>query len=207
MSPLDDDLRARADDLLRAAAPSERVLLGLAGAPGAGKSTLGAGLAAAYGCPVVPMDGFHLADVELIRRGLLERKGAPETFDAEGYAALLTRLRARPGHTVMAPAFERDLEQPVAGAIPVPPEARLVVTEGNYLLLDEPRWRAVRECLDSVWHLRLDDAVRRDRLVARHVASGKSPDAARAWVETVDEPNARLVDSAASRADFVVEVD
>nr|WP_272917792.1 nucleoside/nucleotide kinase family protein [Nocardioides flavescens] len=200
-------MRARADDLLRAAAPSERVLLGLAGAPGAGKSTLGAGLAAAYGCPVVPMDGFHLADVELIRRGLLERKGAPETFDAEGYAALLTRLRARPGHTVMAPAFERDLEQPVAGAIPVPPEARLVVTEGNYLLLDEPRWRAVRECLDSVWHLRLDDAVRRDRLVARHVASGKSPDAARAWVETVDEPNARLVDSAASRADFVVEVD
>lgn len=183
------------------------MLLGLAGAPGAGKSTLGAGLAAAYGCPVVPMDGFHLADVELIRRGLLERKGAPETFDAEGYAALLTRLRARPGHTVMAPAFERDLEQPVAGAIPVPPEARLVVTEGNYLLLDEPRWRAVRECLDSVWHLRLDDAVRRDRLVARHVASGKSPDAARAWVETVDEPNARLVDSAASRADFVVEVD
>jgi pantothenate kinase len=152
------------------------------------------------------MDGFHLADVELVRRGLLERKGAPETFDAEGYAALLTRLRARPDHTVMAPAFERDLEQPIAGAIPVPSEAALVVTEGNYLLLDEPRWRAVRERLDAVWHLHLDDDVRRTRLLARHVASGKSPAAARAWVYTVDEPNARLIEAACVRADLVVDV-
>jgi len=153
------------------------------------------------------MDGFHLADVELTRRGLLDRKGAPETFDAEGYDALLDRLRSRPDHTVMAPAFERDLEQPVAGSIPVAAEAGLVVTEGNYLLLDEPRWRAVRDRLDAVWHLHLDDDVRRSRLVARHVASGKSPAAARAWVDTVDEPNARLVEAAASRADLVVGVD
>ena len=152
------------------------------------------------------MDGYHFADVELTRRGLLERKGAPETFDAEGYAALLARIRAGVDHVVVAPAFERDLEQPIAGAVPVLPEAGLVLTEGNYLLLDEPRWRAVRDQLDAVWHLHVDDAVRRERLVARHIAFGKSPEAARDWVERVDEPNARLVEAAAVRADVVLEL-
>lgn len=186
-----------------------RRLLGITGAPGAGKSTLAARVAGLVGPPgavVVPMDGFHLADVELVRRGLRDRKGAPETFDAWGYAALLARLRARPAEVVMAPAFERGLEQPLAGAIAVPPSAGLVVTEGNYLLLDDAPWRAVREQLDVVWHLHVDDALRRERLVARHVAFGKSPDAARAWVERVDEPNARLVEACADRADLVLDL-
>ncbi len=145
-------------------------LLGVTGAPGAGKSTFAGALAAAHGGVVVPMDGFHLADVELVRRGLRDRKGAPETFDAEGYAALLARVAARDG-LVMAPAFERGLEQPVAASIPVPPEAELVVTEGNYLLLDEPRWVAVREGLDEVWHVRVDEdaAPRATRRPARRV--------------------------------------
>jgi len=176
-------------------------LVGLTGAPGVGKTTL----AASLGLPVVPMDGFHYADVELVRRGLRERKGAPETFDAEGYAALLARVRAGEPD-VVAPSFDRDLEQPLAGAVWVPPSGT-IVTEGNYLLLDEPRWRAVRLHLDEVWHLRLPDDVRRERLVARHVASGKSPAAAREWVERVDEPNAALVEAAASRADHVVDLD
>jgi pantothenate kinase len=175
-------------------------LLGFTGAPGVGKSAL----AATLGLPLLPMDGFHYADVELARRGLLERKGAPETFDAEGYAVLLRRVRARE-RDVVAPMFERDLEQPIAGAIPVP-AVGTVVTEGNYLLLDEPRWHAVREQLDAVWHLELDDDVRVERLVARHVAFGKSPAAARAWVEQVDEANARLVDAARHRADLVVDL-
>ncbi|WP_309504854.1 MULTISPECIES: nucleoside/nucleotide kinase family protein [Nocardioides] len=175
-------------------------LLGLAGAPGVGKSTL----AAALGLPVVPMDGFHYADVELERRGLLDRKGAPETFDAEGYAALLRRVRTREPD-VVAPMFERDLEQPIAAAIPVP-AAGTVVTEGNYLLLDEPRWHAVRAEIDVVWHLEVDDDVRVERLVARHVAFGKSLAAAREWVARVDEANARLVEAARSRADLVVDV-
>ncbi|SDD99837.1 nucleoside/nucleotide kinase family protein [Nocardioides lianchengensis] len=180
--------------------PTDLRLLGLTGAPGVGKSTL----AAALGLPVVPMDGFHYADVELVRRGLRERKGAPETFDAEGYAALLRRVRAgEPG--VVAPMFERGLEQPLAGAIAVPADGT-VVTEGNYLLLDEPRWRAVRAEVEVVWHLHVDDVVRRERLVARHVRFGKSPEAAAAWVERVDEPNARLVDAAAARADVVVDL-
>ncbi|GAA1139291.1 nucleoside/nucleotide kinase family protein [Nocardioides aquiterrae] len=175
-------------------------LLGITGAPGVGKSTV----AAALGLPVVPMDGFHYADVELVRRGLLDRKGAPETFDAPGYAALLRRVRAGE-EDVVAPMFERDLEQPLAGAIPVPPTGT-VVTEGNYLLLDEPRWRAVRETLDVVWHLVTDDAARIERLVARHVAFGKSPEEARAWVARVDEANARLVEAARDRADAIVDV-
>jgi pantothenate kinase len=180
-------------------------LLGIAGAPGSGKSTFAAALAAAYDAVVVPMDGFHLADVELTRRGLLDRKGAPETFDAEGYAALLGRIRARE-ELVMAPAFDRTIEQPVAGALPVPASVDLVVTEGNYLLLDEPRWRAVRAQLDAVWHVVTADSARLERLVARHVEFGKSPAAARAWVDRVDQPNAVLVEAASSRADLVLDL-
>ena len=192
--------------LLPDRAPAGRLLLGITGAPGAGKTALAAALAASCGAVVVPMDGFHLADVELRRRGLLDRKGAPETFDADGYAALLGRLRARPAHVVLAPMFERDLEQPIAGAIPVLPEAGLVVTEGNYLLLAREPWPAVRAQLDAVWHVVTDDPVRRARLVARHVQFGKSPEAARAWVERVDQPNARLVEEATGRADLVVDL-
>mgnify|MGYP000935061934 FL=1 len=184
--------------------PPDTRLLGITGAPGAGKSTLAAALDHELGLPVVPMDGFHYADVELARRGLLDRKGAPETFDAPGYAALLRRVRAGEDD-VVAPAFERDLEQPLAGAIFVP-STGTVVTEGNYLLLDEPRWRAVRAELDVVWHVVADESVRRQRLVARHVEFGKSPDEARAWVARVDDANAALVEAARGRADLVVDL-
>jgi pantothenate kinase len=180
--------------------PAECRLLGITGAPGVGKTTL----AVALGLPVVPMDGFHYADVELVRRGLLDRKGAPETFDAEGYAALLRRVRAGE-EDVVAPMFERDLEQPLAGAIPVP-AIGTVVTEGNYLLLDEPRWRAVRAEIDVVWHVVIDDSVRLDRLVALHVEFGKSPDEASAWVTRVDQANAARIEAARDRADLVVDL-
>ncbi len=196
------------DDLL----PGGVRLLGVSGSPGAGKSTLAAALADRLGARVVPMDGFHYADVELRRRGLLARKGAPETFDAEGYAALLARVRdRRAGEApVVAPAFERDLEQPLAGAVAVPDDAAratgLVVTEGNYLLLDEPRWAAVRARLDAVWHVVVDEPLRRRRLLARHEAYGKSASDAAAWVSAVDDPNATLVEAARDRADLVLDL-
>jgi pantothenate kinase len=183
-----------------------RRILGIAGPPGAGKSTCAARLvaestvAAAY----LPMDGFHLADTALGGLDLLDRKGAPETFDAWGYAALLRRVRTA-HETVWAPGFERDLEQPLAGAIAISAEVELVVTEGNYLLLDRPAWRAVRAELDEVWFLDVPDEVRRPRLLARHTAYGKTLAEAQAWVARVDDANAALVAATRAAADRVIE--
>lgn len=205
--PTFDDLLARARALPQG---GRRALLGIAGGPGAGKSTLAASLVRALnadGPPWaahVPMDGFHLADAELDRLGRRDCKGAPDTFDAAGYAALLRRLREEPEEVVYAPGFERVLEQALAGAIPVPPAARLVVTEGNYLLLQEGSWARVRPALDEVWYCEIPEAERIRRLVARHEEFGKEPAAARAWVLGSDQRNAELVATTRGRADLVV---
>jgi pantothenate kinase len=184
----------------------QRRIVGIAGKPGAGKTTYALAMVAASSvrAAYVPMDGFHLADATLRALGRLDRKGAPDTFDAWGYAALLRRVRTERDHVVYAPGFERDLEQPLAGTIAIPPDAELVVTEGNYLLLDRPEWLAVRAEIDEVVFLETDDAVRLERLVARHVDFGKSPDEAAEWVARVDEANAALVAASAQRADRFV---
>jgi pantothenate kinase len=195
---------------------ARRAVLGITGAPGSGKSTLAERLltrlaqeppdgAAASWVAYLPMDGFHLADVQLDRLGLRDRKGAPETFDVDGYVATLARLRGEPGRTVFAPGFERTLEQPVAAALAVEPAARLVVTEGNYLLLPEGGWARVRALLDEVWFVEAPPD-RVERLLARHVEFGKSPAAAHTWVARVDEPNAALVEATRARADAVVRL-
>ncbi|MFJ3772643.1 nucleoside/nucleotide kinase family protein [Streptomyces sp. NPDC090075] len=202
-----DDLLDRARSL---AGRAPRALLGIAGGPGAGKTTLAERLVRELngsGEPWVarvPMDGFHLADAELDRLGLRDRKGAPATFDAAGYAALLRRLRTQPEDVVYAPGFERVLEQPIAGAIPVPPTARLVVTEGNYLLLAEGLWARVRPALDEVWFCEIDESERIRRLVARHEEFGKGHAEAVAWVAGTDQLNADLVATTRDRADLVV---
>jgi pantothenate kinase len=202
-----DDLLYRARGLVR---DDRRAVLGITGSPGAGKTTLAEHLVRALnadGPPWVahvPMDGFHLADVELDRLGRRDRKGAPDTFDAAGYAALLRRLREDTGEVVYAPGFERVLEQPIAGAIPVPPAARLVVTEGNYLLLTEGAWARVRPCLDAVWFCETDEDQRIRRLIARHEEFGKDHETAAAWVLGTDQRNAELVATTRGRADLVV---
>jgi pantothenate kinase len=184
---------------------STRRILGITGAPGAGKTTYAERLVAESTVPAVhlPMDGFHLADVSLRRLGLLDRKGAPETFDAWGYATLLRRVRDS-STTVWAPGFDRELEQPLAGALAVDPKVELVVTEGNYLLLGRPEWQAVRAALDEVWFLDVADEIRLPRLVARHVQFGKSPAEAEAWVAEVDDANAALVLATRSSADRII---
>jgi pantothenate kinase len=191
--------------------PGRRSILGVTGAPGAGKTTLVEQLVQglrATGTDVahLPMDGFHLADVQLDQLGLRDRKGAPETFDAAGYAVALERvLAAFESQIVYVPGFERVLEQPIAAAIAVPPQAPLIITEGNYLLLDAPGWRQARQTLAEVWYVEVPDDVRRERLVDRHVQFGKSPQIAASWVNRSDEANAALVRATRPRADLVVE--
>lgn len=193
----------------RLAAGRPRTLIGIAGLPGAGKTTVAValvedlrarGVAAAH----VPMDGFHLADVALDALGRRGRKGAIDTFDADGYAALLARIRSGRGTTIWAPAFERDIEQPIAGSIAIPPETTVIVSEGNYLLAEQEPWPVIRELFDDVWFVEVDDPLRRERLVARHVRFGKTPAEAADWVERVDEVNARLIASSAGRADLAL---
>jgi pantothenate kinase len=180
-----------------------RRLVGLVGPPGAGKSTVAEMLQAAFPdiAQVVPMDGFHLANVELERLGRRGRKGAPDTFDAAGYLALLRRLRAQGAdERVYAPEFRREIEEPIAGAIPVLPQTRLVIAEGNYLLLDDGPWREIAGLLDDSWYVEVDDALRRERLAQRHERFGRSRAEAEAWVAGTDEPNARLIAASRGRA-------
>lgn len=197
--------------LVRRCEGSSRFMLGLTGPPGAGKSLLAASLVDAFNvtrsrsdaAAVVGMDGFHLPHADLARRGLADVKGAPDTFDAEEFISCLRQLRLaeRP---VTPPAFDRILEEPVAGSVTITPQHQLLLVEGNYLLLED-RWREVRSLLDEVWQLAVADDVRVVDLVARHVAHGRTPAEATEWVTRSDEANARRVKAASHRADAVVD--
>lgn len=209
-----DDLVQRACGLVEG---NDRAILGIAGAPGSGKSTLAEALLArlrtSFGAhrtdswvAHVPMDGFHLADAELVRLGRRERKGAPDTFDVLGYVALLRRVRAATHEVVYAPGFSRTVDQPIAGSVPIYPEARLIITEGNYLLLPTNPWPAVAQELDETWFCLVPRETRVDRLITRHEAFGKTSAEARAWALGSDQRNAELVEPTAARADLVVSM-
>lgn len=184
----------------------QRQILGIVGAPGAGKSTLVAQIVEQFGSQVVvlPMDGFHLADAELRRLGRDQRKGAPDTFDAAGFVSLLSRVRHQTDEVIYAPEFDRSLEAAIAGSIAIAPETPLVIVEGNYLLLQTGEWRHVRPLLDLSWYVDVDESLRVSRLIERHVQFGRTLEAARAWVMMSDEPNARLIEECKPLADWLL---
>lgn len=186
-------------------ARQRRVILGIVGSPGAGKTAIAELIGSSIdGAVHVPMDGFHLADAELRRLGRLDGKGAIDTFDADGYLALLQRIRGQTAEIVYAPAFDREIEQPVAGSIRIDPTARLIVTEGNYLLDDESPWPQIHSTMDEVWFVDCAPDERRRRLIARHIEFGKSPRDAQAWVRDIDEPNADRIEGVRHKADLVI---
>lgn len=219
---MDPDALARRALALTAAHGAGRVLVGIAGSPGSGKTTLAEAVVAAANArartggdtggdgeePVaayLPMDGFHLADATLQALGRRERKGAVDTFDGRGFVALLERVLAERDHTVYAPAFDRSVGEPVAGSIAIDPRIRLVVVEGNYLLVPFEPWRRIPSLLAESWFVSAPEAERERRLVDRHTRHGRSPEAALAWARDVDGANARLIEPTAARATLVVE--
>ena len=196
---LHSDLLQRLDEL----SSGPRRLLGVVGPPGAGKSTLAALMVGAMGdrAQAAPMDGFHLAQTELERLGIASRKGAPHTFDAAGYAALLQRLRQQdPADTVYAPDFRREIEEPVAGALPLFSHTPLIITEGNYLLLKDGAWDRVGQLLDEIWYLSVPTDLRMARLTQRHMQFGRAREQASVWIASNDALNAQLIEASAHRA-------
>jgi len=187
--------------------PGTRTILGIAGAPGSGKSTFAAWLQEQFSpgtSVVVPMDGFHLGNAIIEGTPLRDRKGAIDTFDGGGYLSLLRRLVRRDEAVVYAPEFRRTLDEPVAASIAVPAEVPLVITEGNYLLADQEPWKEVRAQLDEVWFLETPHELRLQRLVDRHVSFGMDREAALAWASGPDEANARLTQTTRPAADRVI---
>ncbi|MGW4382290.1 nucleoside/nucleotide kinase family protein [Kitasatospora sp. NPDC004531] len=206
---------ARAFGLLRGpGSGTGRVLLGLAGPPAAGKSTLARLLidrinqhegpdTAAY----LPLDGFHLSNTQLDRLDLRPRKGAPETFDALGYLALVQRVAADRFHDIYVPDFDRTLDEPVAARHLIRPRTRLVVTEGNYLASSAAPWTDARALLRELWYVDADHTARDTRLLARHTAGGQDHATARRRIDSNDRPNAAYVESTRAACDWVVPAD
>jgi pantothenate kinase len=186
-----------------------RVIIGMVGAPGVGKSTIADDLARILGedrAVVVPMDGFHIATPALAQADQIRRRGAIDTFDIGGYLSLLARIRDRSEDVVYAPGFDRGIEQPIAGYIPVARRVPIVITEGNYLLSTEPRWAEVRRYLDETWYLEGNPERRRERLIARHIRFGKSEADAREMADGSDARNAEQVSQTQSSADLVIHL-
>ena len=203
--------QVRFDELLERARvltdQGERKILGIGGAPGSGKSTLARRLVEALDgqAVLVEMDGFHLAQSELERLRLVERKGAPDTVDIPGYVDLLGRIKACGPDMIYAPEFRREIEEPVACAVPVHPDVPLVVTEGNYLLLNYDKWKRVRIILDEAWFLFIDEDVRVQRLIDRHLRYGRTlSEAEERVLHGTDHVNALMVNSSKGSADLLI---
>lgn len=195
---------SRVTELLNSA--NGRIIIGIVGKPGAGKSTLSSYLIEKLpkeSVALVPMDGYHLSNKELDALGRRNRKGAPDTFDSNGYAALLQRI-ATSTDDVYFPVFHREIEESIAAEGVVTAKTKIVLTEGNYLLHDQGGWKNVAPILTESWYVEVDDVVRLERLVDRHHFYGKERQAAYDWAHGTDENNAQLVEGTKELADFLV---
>ena len=184
-----------------------RIVIGIVGKPGAGKSTLSSYLLKKLPketTALVPMDGYHLSNVQLNKLGRIERKGAPDTFDSHGYVDLLRRIKTDTSNDIYFPIFHRDIEESISAEGVIHPHTSLILTEGNYLLLETDGWSQVAEKLTESWFLDVDNDRRMARLVARHIKYGKSPEASHAWANGVDEGNAQLIESTRASADVII---
>ena len=189
---------------------SERVLIGIIGKPGAGKSTLSKFLMVKLPkdlVTVVPMDGYHLSNKVLKDLKRSDRKGAPDTFDVAGFVSLVKRIRSEQTQNIYYPIFDRAIEESIAAQGVVTSATKVVIIEGNYLLHDEDGWEVLNDLLDESWMVDVDDDKRISRLISRHIAYGKDPEAAKAWAKGTDEVNAKLIERGRTRADFVVVID
>jgi pantothenate kinase len=187
-----------------------RFILGVVGKPGVGKSTFAQFLNEHFSndlVAILPMDGFHMSNQKLIEMGRRDRKGAPDTFDVDDFAKCLADVRDGHGSDIRFPIFEREIEASIPDAGLIPAQAKLVVVEGNYLLHDDFGWEKIGNYLDESWYLDVDDELRMQRLIARHIQFGKTPEAADEWSRGTDEVNARLIEQSRSRASFTVTLD
>jgi pantothenate kinase len=188
---------------------SNRTLIGIVGKPGAGKSTVVEQIAKKYGpekVSVIPMDGFHLSNEELINLGRRDRKGAPDTFDVSGFISLIKKVKHEPQFDHRFPIFHREIEASIENEGIVPKESKVVVIEGNYLFSEDHNWSAVYPMLDHTWFIEIDDEVRIERLVARHIRYGKTPAEAENWSRGSDEANARFIGLTANRASNIIKL-
>ena len=186
---------------------STRYILGIVGKPGVGKSTFTDFLREHLSqelFAILPMDGFHMSNEELLELGRRDRKGAPDTFDVTSFTQTLAAIKESSGADIKFPVFKREIEASIPDAGLIPAQAKLVIVEGNYLLHDQSGWEQVGSFLDEAWYLQVDDELRMQRLIARHIAFGKSLEDAKDWSEGTDEANARVIDKSESKADFVV---
>ena len=202
-----EEVFARIDELISSKAP--RIIVGIVGKPGSGKSTLVKKIGKQYkvaSLAIVPMDGYHLSNAILKKLQLRDRKGAPETFDALGFTALITRIKTEIENDIFYPIFHREIEESIANEGVVIAGTKLIVVEGNYLLHDKNNWHGVAPTLDESWYVDINEGKRINRLVARHMKFGKSEEEARAWARGTDQVNAEIIGQSMKHADFIINL-